>query len=263
MVCLERRRAELGTLTAALATADRLLVTRAVDAVGGLGDLAQCADKDMLLAIAPPTDPALRKKVDAVEAEIAASNAMEFAQHPPERQARAQAALEAARQLGQLPQLVHALEELHDAANDNRDDDVRETALRELGVEDGWMASSRDLGFREAVLEETGGVGVREIRRPGKDAGGPGAEGKLALAGAYGADLLGRSGETRARAAESDGWSRAQPADRLAALLTAWWSLPYTPLRDPEAAWAPVAIMALIIGFLGLQEPSTTGLARR
>lgn len=29
------------------------------------------------------------------------------------------------------------------------------------------------------------------------------------------------------------------------------------------AAWAPVAIMALIIGFLGLQEPSTTGLARR
>ncbi len=33
-------------------------------------------------------------------------------------------------------------------------------ALRELGVEDGWMASSRDLGFREAVLEATGGVGV-------------------------------------------------------------------------------------------------------
>ncbi len=32
--------------------------------------------------------------------------------------------------------------------------------VRELGVEEGWIASSRDLGFREAVLEVTGGVGV-------------------------------------------------------------------------------------------------------
>ncbi len=32
--------------------------------------------------------------------------------------------------------------------------------LRALGVEEGWMASSRDLGFRDAVMAATGGAGV-------------------------------------------------------------------------------------------------------
>jgi tetratricopeptide (TPR) repeat protein len=132
MVCLERRRAELAALTAGLIATDRAGISRAVDAVGGLGHIEQCADQEMLLAAVLPTDPALRKRVDALEAELAASRQMGWSNRPPERQARAQAALLTARELGQLPQLVHALEEVFDAADENSDQALKETALREL-----------------------------------------------------------------------------------------------------------------------------------
>jgi serine/threonine protein kinase len=132
MLCLDRRRGELGALTAALGKADHDRVAAAVDEVGALGDLDQCADRERLLAHAPPTDPELRRQVDALYAELEASFAARFDSKPAERQARTAAALTTARTLGYAPVLVRALELMHDAAEDNSDDKTRETTLREL-----------------------------------------------------------------------------------------------------------------------------------
>jgi tetratricopeptide (TPR) repeat protein len=132
MVCLDRRRNELAALTAAFLAADRARVTRAVDAVGGLGDLAACADRERLLAAPPPSDPSLRKRVEEVDLQIVESRALQFADRVGERQAHAEAALAAARTVDHLPLLVRALEEMADAAYVNSDQAAAGAALREL-----------------------------------------------------------------------------------------------------------------------------------
>jgi serine/threonine protein kinase len=132
MLCLDRRRDELATVTSGLLAADRERVATAVDTVGSLGDLDQCANREMLLALAPPTDSAQRTRVDELEAEVRASEASRFTSKPAERQARAAAAVTAARGVGYLPLTVRALEESYGAALDNSDDVAAEAALREL-----------------------------------------------------------------------------------------------------------------------------------
>ena len=85
----------------------------------------------------------------------------------------------------------------------------------------------------------TGGIGVRELRRIGKEVRLPVAEVKLALAVAHRAGLLGLSGDLVAPTDRYDGWLRQPPAHQLADLLTAWWSVPYLPMRS-DGAWVPV-----------------------
>jgi serine/threonine-protein kinase len=63
--CLERRRAQIGALTALLAEGpDPEVVDRAVQATGGLPPVAGCADAEALTArVRPPEDPAVRARV--------------------------------------------------------------------------------------------------------------------------------------------------------------------------------------------------------
>jgi tetratricopeptide (TPR) repeat protein len=132
IACLDRRRDELRELTSSLATADRTRVQGAVDAVGALGDLAHCANRERLLAAAPPSDPEQRRKVDELRREIDASHASRLPDKPGVRQARAAAAVDAARAIGHVPLLVRALEEASHAATDNGDHAAAEAWLREL-----------------------------------------------------------------------------------------------------------------------------------
>ena len=132
MLCLDRRLNELGSVTRWLAGNDRDRVARAVDTVGALGDLEQCANKEMMLAQVLPTDPAQRRRVEELERKIAAAYDSRFTDKPAERQASARAILASARVLGYVPTIVRALDEVSSAAQDNADNQTAETALREL-----------------------------------------------------------------------------------------------------------------------------------
>jgi tetratricopeptide (TPR) repeat protein len=81
MACLDERRAALAALAGALAepvTAD--MIARAVPAAVGLPAVAECADAGALLGgPAPPSDPALRARHDALRERLAAARAYELA----------------------------------------------------------------------------------------------------------------------------------------------------------------------------------------
>src|SRR5262245_19989883 len=65
MTCLDERRLALSALTNVLASADRDVVNRAVDAANALPTLDRCADRTQLeTPVEPPRDEATRKRVD-------------------------------------------------------------------------------------------------------------------------------------------------------------------------------------------------------
>jgi tetratricopeptide (TPR) repeat protein/predicted Ser/Thr protein kinase len=75
--CLEQRRNEIGALTTLLASADADIVTRAPHAVRSLRSLRDCADGAALQALVPvPRDPAMRARVDELQARFARVQAL-------------------------------------------------------------------------------------------------------------------------------------------------------------------------------------------
>ncbi len=89
-----------------------------------------------------------------------------------------------------------------------------------------------------AVLK-AGGVGTRELRRLVKRTGGTGSEIRLALALAQHTGLLTCDADGGTPTESYDQWLRGEPAERLASLLRAWWTLPYIPTAESEVAWTP------------------------
>ncbi len=78
MACLDRRLADLDALLDVLATADDAAVIGAVDGARGLGGLAACSDVQALTAVLPPpSDPAQRDELEALQAALADANALE------------------------------------------------------------------------------------------------------------------------------------------------------------------------------------------
>lgn len=84
-----------------------------------------------------------------------------------------------------------------------------------------------------------GGVGVRELRRLAKILGRSVDEVRLVLSVVHAATLLALSDDGAAPSDRYDDWLADQPPARLAVLLTAWWTLPYVPSVEPDAAWKP------------------------
>ncbi|HTF10213.1 MAG TPA: helicase-associated domain-containing protein [Asanoa sp.] len=100
---------------------------------------------------------------------------------------------------------------------------------------------------------KSGGVGARELRRVAKLIEADETEARLWLEVAYAAGLLGLVDETVAPTTAYDEWRATSPGERLAALATAWWTLPDVPTAAarpgggpplsallPDLAWAPV-----------------------
>jgi tetratricopeptide (TPR) repeat protein len=78
--CHHERLAAYRALLDVLAAADAEVVTRAVQAAGGLPPLADCADPAWLVArVKPPADPATREQVEIARAELARGQALELA----------------------------------------------------------------------------------------------------------------------------------------------------------------------------------------
>ena len=69
--CLEHRARELDALTEVFAGADVAVLDKAVRAVAALPDVAECANTEALAGRVPlPADPALRARIDALNAEL-------------------------------------------------------------------------------------------------------------------------------------------------------------------------------------------------
>ena len=78
--CLDHRLASAAALIDVLAAANRpAIVEGAVTAVAGLPAIASCADVEALTALVPrPTDPAIAKQVDALDAKLAKAAALQL-----------------------------------------------------------------------------------------------------------------------------------------------------------------------------------------
>ncbi|MEV8095857.1 helicase C-terminal domain-containing protein [Kitasatospora sp. NPDC085879] len=88
---------------------------------------------------------------------------------------------------------------------------------------------------------KAGGVGARELSRIGKAAQCDEIVVRLALEAASAARLLARDGDRVAATEFYDTWAEKDPADQLAVLLQAWWTLPLTPggSRDEDGKALP------------------------
>ncbi|MFJ9774399.1 helicase-associated domain-containing protein [Kitasatospora sp. NPDC101157] len=88
---------------------------------------------------------------------------------------------------------------------------------------------------------KSGGVGARELSRIGRAAQCEELPVRLVLETAGAAGLLARDGDRIAATAAYDTWAAQEPADRVTALLRAWWELPRTPGtgRDEDGKAVP------------------------
>lgn len=110
MACLERRRQELSALTDLLAAADAKVIENVAQAVAGQTPVAACADVAALSSGGRlPADPALRRRVEAAQGDLARVKAATDAGKLREALARAPEVVRLARELGHPTTLAEAL----------------------------------------------------------------------------------------------------------------------------------------------------------
>lgn len=108
--CLDRRRADLAALTDVLAHADAKVVRRSIAAVSSLGRVDGCSDLVALRsAPLPPSDPALRARVDQLTGRLLALRATAAAGHDWQALEPVGALVEDVRAAAYDPLLVEAL----------------------------------------------------------------------------------------------------------------------------------------------------------
>jgi serine/threonine-protein kinase len=109
--CLERRRSQLRALTELLSrAADRALMDKAVQAVQALPPLEYCTDgKALIAAVAPPEDPTVRAKVEALQEQVDRLEALLEAGHYQEGIAQADVLRPQVEAVGYAPLLARTL----------------------------------------------------------------------------------------------------------------------------------------------------------
>jgi serine/threonine protein kinase/tetratricopeptide (TPR) repeat protein len=153
MVCLERRRKDLGALVGQLSDADGKVVERAVDATAALPSLQPCSDIESLTDQTPrPADPARQATIERLEEQVAEvkalfdagrfPKALELAKAlKPEVDAAAWLPLRAElgnhlgwlqQQMGEVDEGIRELERAFDAAESSRSDRLRVELLTRL-----------------------------------------------------------------------------------------------------------------------------------
>jgi hypothetical protein len=125
------------------------------------------------------------------------------------------------------------------------------------------VADLLDLAGRTPVPTlRSGGIGQRELRRTAKTLGCPEPDLRLALSVAVHAGLLSFADGRVTPTTGYDAWQRKEPAARLAALLTSWWTAPSVaiavtgPVNPGEPDAGVVALRTAMIG--AASEPSGT-----
>ncbi|WP_438040633.1 tetratricopeptide repeat protein [Sorangium sp. So ce128] len=132
-LCLERRRQEMGALTALFAHgADAEVLDRSIEASLALPGLERCADAGALTAaIPPPADAAARARIDALRRRLAEVRALDEAGKFGDALALARPLADEARAADYAPIEAEALLMLGRAARDAHDAPAAEAALRE------------------------------------------------------------------------------------------------------------------------------------
>jgi tetratricopeptide (TPR) repeat protein len=110
MTCLDERRTALAALTQVFATADRDVVTSAVDATNALPDLERCADgRQLLTTVEPPRDAVTRARVDDLRRRAAGPKALNDAGKHEQAMALTRPLLAEARRAGYRPLVAEML----------------------------------------------------------------------------------------------------------------------------------------------------------
>jgi tetratricopeptide (TPR) repeat protein len=145
--CLDRRSDAARVAIDMLSRAGADEVSHALDVLANVPPVAECADVEELAAIAPlPDDPAARKRISELTAQIDQIDATFLAGHMPEALAQARAALDPAIATGYAPLEAEARSQLGTYEAQNGDHE-RAAALLE-----------------QAVLDaRAGGDGIREL----------------------------------------------------------------------------------------------------
>jgi eukaryotic-like serine/threonine-protein kinase len=131
MRCLDRRRAELGALTAIFAKgSDPQVLDRAVPATSALVPIGACADVDALAAAVPPPEhPDVRRRVDELRRRLDEADALQRAGKPKEALAVATALVADARGVPYRPFLGEAQLRLGDLQAETGDAKQGEATL--------------------------------------------------------------------------------------------------------------------------------------
>jgi tetratricopeptide (TPR) repeat protein len=163
MECLGERLEELRAQVDVLAQADAKVVAKGIQAVRALPRLDACADTAALRApIRPPDDPEVRRRVDAVRAEVARAKALQRSgTYEPAQTLAAQSVTEA-NTIGYRPLQAEALFVLGDLHDDEGDYAAAERTLRDsasTAIAGGHEAQAAR-SFTALVAE----VGLREAR---------------------------------------------------------------------------------------------------
>ena len=111
MACLGRARTEVTALVSLLSDPDAATLDRAAPAVGGLGDVSACSNVSALReVIPPPADPAVRRQIDRLRADLAHIEAHRRLGQLSDGLAAGQELVERARAVGYAPVLAAALD---------------------------------------------------------------------------------------------------------------------------------------------------------
>jgi len=99
---------------------------------------------------------------------------------------------------------------------------------------------------------KSGGVGARELAKLGKAMGGEEAEIRLVLELCAAVDVIEIEAGRWQLSSQAESWRSSQPADRVAAMLIAWWNLPSaaTRSRDRDGKTTPALAAARCVGCL-------------
>ncbi len=184
MRCLDRRLGGLAALVERLGHADREIASRAVDAVRRLDDVEDCADLETLARpVPPPSDPAARRRVNALDADLAGVRAFEAAGQVREGLVAARRLTGEADATGHRPLQAEAHLAAGQLADQTGDLDLAERELQravwaaEAGRHDlvaarGWLALTRVVGHHRARYGEVPALEARAtaaIERLGGD----------------------------------------------------------------------------------------------
>jgi tetratricopeptide (TPR) repeat protein len=152
MRCLDVRLAELDGLVETLAAADVTVIERSDDALAALTPLAACDDADALRAgDAPPDDPALRARVDELEAAVGRVRAARLAGRRRGLVEEIDPLVAAARETGWSPLLASALHESGLVLTELYRLDDAATVLREAATES--VRARDDLRAAKALID--------------------------------------------------------------------------------------------------------------
>jgi serine/threonine protein kinase/Tfp pilus assembly protein PilF len=213
MACLERRRGELAAMIGELTEGvDAERVSRALDAVSALPDVATCADREALTAAVPlPADPQRRARIAEVQRDVDAALALHATGQYVRSRDRGGAALSAARALDHAPLLAEAARTVGLAAIALDEHGAAEAALHEAVAQAArahldayaaraWADLVRLVGFDQARTAEGLAYAVAAAAAIARAGGDDEAETELLLAEALTLLQAGRSDEALGRA---------------------------------------------------------------